>query len=101
MLRTASTFSTTLTQTVYDSALEEVSVLHIFCHFPAPITPLQAWLCLQCELTELHVKYNYTVQRSIYFPFTCALSPPIQGVVPIHPMKCLQSDVVRDNLLCI
>ena len=60
MLRTASTFSTTLTQTVYYSALEEVSVLHIFCHLPAPITPLQACFYLQCELTELHVKYNHT-----------------------------------------
>jgi len=62
MLRTASTFSTTLTQTVYDSALEEVSVLHIFCHLPAPITPLQTWLCLQCELTELLIIIQYKGQ---------------------------------------
>ena len=85
MHRAASTFSTTLTQTVYYSALEEVSTLHIFCHLPASITPLQACFYLQCELTELH---DHTVQKSMQCTY-CVLSIGYTRSIPYSSNKML------------
>ena len=94
MPRAASTFSTTLTQTVYYSALEEVSTLHIFCHLPASITPLQACFYLQCKLTELH---DHIVQKSVYLlcvKYWIYMYHLHKEYSLIHPMNCLQNDVM-------
>ena len=97
MPRATSTFSTTLTQTVYYSALEEVSTLHIFCHLPASITPLQACFYLQCKLTELH---DHIVQKSVYLlcvKYWIYMYHLHKEYSLIHPMNCLQNDISGNN----